>query len=247
MPQIFILTRLLDSLLGGLEVKAYQWIGLGAAEATERAAKVNDALAYELLIGAGLIVFFLIVRMTLSVEKPNPAQQVAEMIHEVVGGLNEQIIGHGHERFQSFVTCVGLFIVLNNCMGLLPGVVTPTSRPEVPLGIAVLTFLYYNFHGVRVQGAWGYLKHFAGPLWWLAWLMFPIEVISHLARMMSLTIRLYANMLASDLLTLISFSIIPLAVPTAALGLHFGVSLIQAFVFMVLAMIYLAMAVAEEH
>ena len=247
MPHIFALTRLLDSLLGGLEVKVYQWIGLGVAEATERAAKVNDALAYELLVAAGLLVFFLIVRMTLSVEKPNPVQQVAEMIHETVGDLNEQIIGHGHERFQSFVTCVGLFIVLNNFMGLIPGVVTPTSRPEVPLGIAVLTFLYYNFHGVRVQGAIGYLKHFAGPLWWLAPLMFPIEIISHLARMMSLTIRLYANMLASDLLTLVWFSLIPLAVPTVFLGLHFAVSLIQAFVFMLLSIIYLSMAVAEEH
>ena len=81
--------------------------------------------------------------------------------------------------------------------------------PEVPLGIAVLTFLYYNFHGIRVQGPIGYLKHFAGPLWWLAPLLFPIEIVSHLARMMSLTIRLYANMFASDLLTLVWFSLIP--------------------------------------
>jgi F-type H+-transporting ATPase subunit a len=188
-----------------------------------------------------------IVRMTLSVEKPNPAQQVAEMIHESVGDLSDQIIGHGYERFQAFVTCVVLFILINNLLGLIPGVVTPTSVPEVPLGIAVLTFLYYNFHGVRVQGPVGYLKHFAGPLWWLAPLMFPIEVVSHLARMMSLTIRLYANMFASDLLTLVWFSIIPLAVPSIFLGLHFAVSVIQAFVFMLLTMIYLSMATAQEH
>lgn len=247
MAHLFVLTRLLDSLLGGIEVKVYQMLGFGSAEAIERAAKVNDAFAYELLVGAGLLAFFLIVRLTLSVEKPNPAQQVAEMVHEGVGSLSDQIIGHGHERFQSFVTCVGLFVLLNNLLGLIPGVTTPTSRPEVPLGIAVLTFLYYNFHGVRVQGPVGYLKHFAGPLWWLAPLMFPIEVISHLARMMSLTIRLYANMLASDLLTLVWFSLLPLAVPTVFLGLHFVVSLIQAFVFMLLSIIYLSMAVAQEH
>ncbi len=111
----------------------------------------------------------------------------------------------------------------------------------VPLGIAVLTFLYYNFHGVRVQGLVGYLKQFAGPMWWLAPLLFPIEIISHLARVMSLTIRLYANMLASDLLTLVFFSMIPLlAFLLSFLGLHFVVSLIQAYVFMLLSMIYLS-------
>ena len=125
--------------------------------------------------------------------------------------------------------------------------VTPTSQPVVPLGIAVLTFLYYNFHGIRAQGPIGYIKHFAGPVWWMAWLLFPIEIISHLARVMSLTIRLYANMLASDLVTLVFFSLIPLAVPAIFLGLHFAVSVIQAFVFMLLTMIYLSLAVAHEH
>jgi len=117
----------------------------------------------------------------------------------------------------------------------------------VPLGIAVLTFLYYNFYGFREQGVVGYLKHFAGPVWWIAPLLFPIEIISHCARMMSLTIRLYANMFASDLVTLVFFSLFPLAIPAVFLGLHFAVSLIQAYVFMLLAMIYLSQAVAHEH
>jgi F-type H+-transporting ATPase subunit a len=98
-----------------------------------------------------------------------------------------------------------------------------------------------------VQGPVGYLKHFAGPFWWLAWLLFPIEIVSHLARIMSLTIRLYANMFASDMLTLVWFSLVPVAVPAVFLGLHAFVSLIQAFVFMLLTMIYLSLAVAEEH
>ena len=124
---------------------------------------------------------------------------------------------------------------------------TPTSEPAVPLGVAVLTFLYYNYLRRSRAGSVGYLKHFAGPVWWMAWLLFPVEVISHLARMMSLTIRLYANMLASDLLTLICFSLVPFAAPIVFLGLHFVVALIQAYVFMLLSMIYLAMAVAHEH
>ena len=213
-------------------------------------APFGNTFALELLVTLGLIAFFLIVRFTLSVENPNPAQQVAEMIYEFTGNQAESVIGHGYERFQAFVTCVGLFIVLNNLIGLLigfPGIETPTGNPSVPLGIAVLTFLYYNYHGLRVHGPVGYAKQFAGPIWWMSPLLFPVEIVSHLARMMSLTIRLYANMLASDMLTLAFFSLVPLLVPTAFLGLHFAVALIQAYVFMLLSMIYLGLAVSHEH
>ena len=247
MPELFGLTHFVNTLLSGIEIKLYGMVGLGATEAAEKAYTVNSALSLELLVAAGLILFFLIVRASLSVEKPGSVQQIAEMIHESVGGLADQIIGHGYERHQAYITSVLLFILFNNFLGLIPRVTTPTSRPEVPLGIAVLTFAYYNFHGLRTQGLIGYIKHFMGPLPWLSPLMFPIEIISHCARMMSLTIRLYANMLASDLLTLVWFSIIPLAIPSIFLGLHFAVSVIQAFVFMLLTMIYLSIAMSHEH
>lgn len=247
MPETFSLVRLLNALFMGVEVNAFQWIGLAPADAAEHASKLNQALSLELLVAGGLIAFFLLVRLTLSVEKPNPGQQIAELIHEFTGSNGEQIIGHGYERFQAFVTCIFLFVVLNNLLGLIPGVVTPTSQPWVPLGIAIPTFLYYHFYGFREQGFVGYMKHFAGPIWWIWWLLFPIEIISHFARVMSLTIRLYANMLASDLVTLVFFSLMPVAIPAIFLGLHFAVSLIQAYVFMLLAMIYLSQAVAHEH
>ena len=244
MPETLAVTRLLNHLLAGPIVALLQAIGVHPANP---AAPISDALALEVVVVFGLIAFFALVRLTLSVEKPNPAQQIAELIHDFTGTNGEQIIGHGHERFQAFVTCIFLFVVLNNLLGLIPGIDTPTSFPVVPLGIAVLTFLYYNFHGVREQGVIGYLKHFAGPVWWIAPLLFPIEIISHCARMMSLTIRLYANMFASDLVTLVFFSLFPLAIPAVFLGLHAAVSLIQAYVFMLLAMIYLTQAVAHEH
>jgi F-type H+-transporting ATPase subunit a len=117
----------------------------------------------------------------------------------------------------------------------------------VTLGLAVPTFLYYNYQGVRAQGPVGYVKHFAGPVWWMAWLIFPIEIVSHLARVMSLSVRLYANMFAGDLVTLVFFSLIPIGIPVIFLGLHIFVSIIQAFVFMLLSMIYLSLAVAHEH
>jgi F-type H+-transporting ATPase subunit a len=244
MPEPLAITRLLNAIFGPAVSGLLGVLGIHPANA---AAPINDAFALELLVAGGLIAFFVLVRLTLSVEKPNPAQQIAELIHDFTGSNAEQIIGHGYERFQAFVTCIFLFVVLNNLLGLIPGIETPTKSPVVPLGIAVLTFLYYNFHGLREQGVVGYMKHFAGPVWWIAPLLFPIEIISHCARMMSLTIRLYANMFASDLVTLVFFSLFPLAIPAVFLGLHFAVSLIQAYVFMLLAMIYLSQAVAHEH
>ena len=243
MPESLALTHFLNQWLGGIAAGAMHVVGIPALPATA----ISDTFALELMVACGLIAFFILVRLTLSVENPSAMQQVAEMIHEFTGNQGEQVVGHGQERFQAFVTCVGLFVLLNNFLGLIPRVTTPTSEPVVPLGIAVLTFLYYNFHGIRVQGPIGYLKHFAGPLWWLAPLLFPIEIISHFARVMSLTIRLYANMLASDLLTLVAFSMVPLAIPVLPLFLHFAVSIIQAYVFMLLSMIYLSQAVAHEH
>jgi len=102
------------------------------------------------------------------VERANPAQQIAEVIHEAIGGQAEQVIGHGYERFQAFVTCIFLFVLLNNLLGVIPGITAPTSLVVVPLGLAVPTFLYYNFHGLRANGLIGYLKQFAGPIWWMA-------------------------------------------------------------------------------
>jgi F-type H+-transporting ATPase subunit a len=208
---------------------------------------ISDALALEILVALGLILFFALVRMSLSVEKPGALQQIAEMIHEFTGEQADQIIGHGYQRFQAFATVLFLFVLVCNLIGLIPGIPSPTESPLVPLGIAIPTFIYYNFYGFREQGFKGYLGHFAGPIWWIAPLLFPIEIVSHFARIMSLTIRLYANMFAGALVTLVFFSLVPLGIPVVFLGLHLAVSVIQAYVFMLLCMIYLAQAVAHEH
>jgi F-type H+-transporting ATPase subunit a len=212
------------------------------------AAPIDNAFALELLVVLGLIAFFAVIRVTLSVEKPGSIQHLAEMINEFASGQAESIIGEGYERFLPFATCIFLFVLICNLLGLIPGIPAPTTSPVVPLGIAVATFVYYNYHGLRVQGPIGYFKHFCGPMWAIAWLMLPIEIISHLARMLSLTVRLWANMFAGDLVTLVFFSLIPLAVPVAFLGLHLMVSVIQALVFMLLALIYVSQAVEHtEH
>ena len=244
MRESLALTRLLNSLFAGPVDGLLNMVGV---HPRHPAAPINDAFALELLIAALLFAFFLAVRLTLSVEKPAPVQQFAEMIHEFVGGQADQIIGHGYERFQSFATIVFLFILSCNLIGLIPGINSPTELEAVTLALATATFLYFNFYGFKEQGFVGYLKHFAGPVWWLAPLMFPIEIVSNVARVMSLSVRLYANMFAGGLVTLVFFSLVPVGVPVVFLGLHLMVSVIQAFVFMLLVMIYLALAVQHEH
>lgn len=237
------LTKLLNHWFAASLVVLLTKLGIHVAHPSR---PIGSSLTMELTVMTLLLLFFIVARLSLSVEKPGTIQHTAEWIHEFVGNQAEQVIGHGYERFLPYATTVLLFVLVCNCFGLFPGFETPTSDPVVPLGIALLTFAYYNWHGIRAQGPIGYVKHFMGPIWWLSWLMFPIEIISHLARIMSLTIRLYANMLASDLLTLAFFSLIPIVVPVAFLALHFGVSLIQAYIFMLLTMIYLSIAVTHE-
>ncbi|HUZ05637.1 MAG TPA: F0F1 ATP synthase subunit A [Acidobacteriaceae bacterium] len=242
MPLQQFLAHLLNLLLGKPVTHLLTSIGFPPLNP---AAPIDGTFAMELVAFLILILFFLTVRATLSIERPGPAQQLAEMAQEFVAGQADPIIGHGYEEFLPYLTALLLFVLVNNLLGLLPDVDTPTSNPVVPLGMALLTFAYYHWQGIKTQGPVKYAKHFLGPLWWIAPLMLPIEIISHIARVLSLTIRLYANMFASDLLILIFFSLFPLALPVIFLGLHLGVSLIQAYVFLLLAIIYIGQAVAH--
>ncbi len=186
-------------------------------------------------------------RATLSVEKPGSLQHLAEMAYGFVDEQAQSVMGHdGYQTHLPFVTTILVFVLLCNIIGLLPGIETPTASPVVPLGIALVTFFYYNYHGVRAQGTDWLLQTLHGTCDLDFAAHVPIEIISNVTRVMSLTVRLYANMFASDLLTLVFFSMIPIGVPVIFLGLHLGVALIQAYVFMLLAMIYLGEATAHE-
>jgi F-type H+-transporting ATPase subunit a len=209
-------------------------------------APISDTLMMEVLITLGLILYFVAIRLTLDVERPSLVQHFAELTHGAIGDQAESIIGHGSERFLSFLTVIALFILPCNLVGLIPGLDSPTANVVVPLGLAILTFCYYQYHGIRKNG-WKYYKQFIGPIWWLSPLLLPIEIISHFARLLSLTVRLYANIFAGALITLVFFSLMPIGLPLVFMGMHLMVAILQAFVFMLLAMIYLSLALSEEH
>jgi F-type H+-transporting ATPase subunit a len=209
-------------------------------------APISNAVAMQVLVFGFLVILFAAVRASLSVDKPGALQHVFEGVHGFIQGQSEEVIGQHSEGFTPFLVTLALFILIGNLLGLIPGFESPTANPVVPLGCALCTFVYYQAQGFKHAGI-AYLKHFAGPLPILAPLMIPIEIISHLARVMSLTIRLYANMFAGDLVTLVFFSLVPIGIPVIFLGLHLAVSLLQAYIFVLLATVYLAGAVAEEH
>jgi F-type H+-transporting ATPase subunit a len=135
---------------------------------------------------------------------------------------------------------------VSNLIGIIPGLESPTMFPYVPVGLAVAAFLYYNIVGVQAQGLFKYLKHLAGPIPALAPLMVPIEIISNLARPLSLSIRLYANMYAGEQVTLLFLALTYVVMPSMFMGLHVFVAFLQAYVFMLLTMLYVGGAVAHE-
>lgn len=218
-------------------------------------APITNAVAMQILVVLLLTIFFLVVRMRLSVERPGGLQHVMEGLNNFIGNMAHEIIGHHSERYVPYLIALGLFLLTCNLIGLVPGLESPTAVPIVPLGCALLTWFYYHYHGLRENGILGYLKHFIGPQEgmplavriFLPFLVFPIEIFSHAARILSLTVRLFANMFAGEMVTLVFFSLVPLGIPIIFQGLHIGVAFIQTYIFVLLPCVYLGEAVAHEH
>lgn len=217
--------------------------------------------------------FVLWLKRRLSVERPGATQQVVEwLITNPLGvGIRdclEEGVGHGGRKYAAMIGSVTIFILLSNLISVIPGFNSPTATVSVPLACAVVTFSYFNWQGIRHHGLLGYLKHFMGPSPALAALIFPVEIISTTARILSLTVRLWANIFASEMIYVIflgmlirptSFTwdmfpplgvvvgVFPLLIPVAFVGLHIFVAVVQSYVFTILPSVYLGMAVAEEH
>lgn len=219
------------------------------------------------------VVFFLWLRPRISVDRPGATQQVMEALLTNSMGVGirdllDENIEHGARTYLPMVGAISIFILFSNSISLIPAFLSPTGHPSVPLACAILTFVYYNSIGLRHHGPVGYAKHFAGPVWWLSWLIFPVEIVSHSARLLSLTVRLWANIFASELIYLIFLGlclspsidvghshpalgvllgIFPALIPVAFMGLHLFVAIVQAFVFTILPALYIGMATAHEH
>jgi F-type H+-transporting ATPase subunit a len=220
----------------------------------------------------------LLVRSRLSVERPGAAQQVAELLltNKEGFGINDILsenAGHDWRKYVPLVGTISLFILLANLFGVFPGFSSPTAEVSVPLACAVIVFCYFNWQGVRHHGLGHYLLMFAGSpkdtgSWFLAVLLFPVEIISTCARLLSLTVRLWANIFASDLIYALflglfaapalwgwtkhpaiglALGVLPALIPIAFIALHIFVSVVQAYVFTILPAVYIGLATADEH
>ncbi len=243
MPEQLWFTEILNRMFAGPVTSLLRSINI---EPKHPIAPIPNSLSMELLVFAFLLLLFVLLRSGLSVDRPGSLQHVFEGVEGFIQGQSNEIIGHHSEGYTPFLAALFFFILACNLIGVIPGFESPTAVAVVPLGCALCAFVYYQTQGFKHAGI-GYLKHFAGPMPALAPLMIPIELISHLARVLSLTIRLFANMFAGDMVTLVFFSLVPLGVPILFLGLHIGVSLLQTYIFILLTTVYLQGAVAEEH
>ena len=203
-----------------------------------------------LIIVLGLTGLCLFVRSRLSVEHPGKLQILMEDGVQALVGMMEQWIGPKGPRYLPLVGTLFVFILCSNYLGLVPGFMAPTSSINVTLGCALTIWVYYHFHGFKEQGIVNYIKHFAlppGSPIWMAPLMFIIEIISHLSRVMSLSLRLFGNIFGEELVIAILFGLVPFIIPLPMMFLGLITGGLQAFIFVLLSIIYLQGAVAVEH
>jgi len=232
---------------------------------------IPNSVSMEILVFIVAVLFFLWLKARISVDRPGATQQVMETIltNPMGVGIRDLIkdnIHHGGEQYLPLIGTIGIFILFCNLINVIPTLDAPTATVTVPLGCAVIVFVYYNLMGIMKKGIGGHGKHFLGPIPAMAPLMLPIEIFSHSFRLLSLTVRLWVNMLVSEMLYVIflgmmlsiyvalaklgaagqAAAIFPLMIPLVFIVLHIAVAILQAFVFTILPIIYVAGAV-EEH
>ena len=204
-----------------------------------------DHVVMVLFVALALILIFGLASRKLTVI-PSKRQSILELIIGFFESLLGDIVGEKGKKYLPMIATIGLFILFCNLLGLIPGFMSPTSKLNVTIGCALSVFVYYHWQGIKAQGLLKYLKHFTGPTPLLAPLLFPIEIISHFSRPVSLSVRLFGNIFAEELLILVIASIIPFLLPLPFMAIAIFTATIQAFVFVLLSCIYIAGAVAHE-
>ncbi len=187
-----------------------------------------------------------VIRKTFNDENPGKVQIALELIIATLRNSLDQIVGHKGISFIGVVGTFGFVVFLCNFSGIIPGLQPPTANVNVTLGLAVMAFAYYNYHGLR-EFRFAYFKQFLGPVWWLIPLFVVVEIISHIARVLSLTLRLFGNIFGEHTAASFIFALVPFAIPLAMLGLGIFGSAVQTLIFVVLTMVYLGGAVSEHH
>ena len=206
---------------------------------------VPDYLVMVLFVVILLSVVFALASKRLTLV-PSKRQTLLESLVGLFEGLVMDTIGEAGKKYVPVIGTVGIFVFTNNMLGLVPGFMSPTSKLNVTLGCALVVFAYYHVQGMKAQGVFKYLKTFAGPIPAMAPLMFPIELISHFSRPVSLSMRLFGNIFSEELLIVIIASIVPFILPLPFMVLSIFTAVIQSFVFVLLSCIYIAGAVAHE-
>lgn len=181
---------------------------------------------------------------------PSGVQNVMEAYIEGTIAMGRDVIGEELARkYLPLVATLGLFVFVANMIGIIPGFEAPSSNLNMTLALTLIVFVYYNYEGIRVNGVIHYFAHFMGPLKILAPLMFPIEIVSHFSRIISLSFRLFGNIKGEDLFLAVVLMLAPWAAPIPAYALLTFSAFLQAFIFMILTFVYLAGAVliSEDH
>jgi F-type H+-transporting ATPase subunit a len=228
-------------------------LSIFSVKANNPARPWEDSVVMELLVVALLMITAALVRANLSVDKPGKLQHFFELLYEFFDDTLQQVGVHHPEKYLPYIGTLFIFILSMNLIGAIPAFEAPTMAPWVPAGLAVITFLYFNIMGFRAQGL-HYLGHFAGPVRFpnplanvaIILFMLPIETISIFIRPLSLTVRLYGNMFAGEQVTNVFLGLTYLVIPVIFMALHIFVALVQAYVFMLLTVIYVAGATTHE-
>lgn len=169
-----------------------------------------------------------------------------EMITEGTYAIAHQVIGEDGSRYVPLAASIFTFVLINNLVGMLPGMTPATDNLNTSFAIGMFSFVYYNYIGLKYEGL-NYIKHFFGPVWWLAWLILPIELISHAFRPLTLGLRLAGNITADHTVVGVFHELFPIGLPVPFYAMGLIVSLIQAFVFALLTLVYVMLAKAHDH
>lgn len=200
-----------------------------------------------MLLAAALALILARVAMSNLQLVPKGTQNLMEAYISGVLQMGKDVMGaENARRYVPLIATIGLFVVIANLIGVVPGFEAPTAFLEMPLTLALVVFVYYNYEGIRRQGLVKYFKHFMGPVWWLYWLMFPIEIVSHFSRLISLSFRLFGNVKGDDMFLMVILMLAPWILPMVPFALLTFMAFLQAFIFMMLTTVYIGSAIAVE-